>query len=498
MLFVVLLSALGALLLGFLSPGDPWRGSAASFVLLLLSLSALRAAWLAAGRGRRLAILMTVAFLLRLGGGVALSLIYPHWGYAKPVYEAGYLFPDALDRDREAWQVAQSGEALLFNPNLRFASDQYGGLATLSALVYRTLSPDAHRPWLILILAAAAFTFGLPFLQRAALAGWDARVAATASLIYVFYPDGIFFTMAQMREPFLIGLSAVALWGTLRAAESLRAGLLPALGALALMALISYPAAAFVGVSLALLLWIGNSARPSAGGRLVLLAGLGLGALVMAALSWSFLREAAGWDAVLTESGSGMVAALLSQIPSWLAPPFITLYGVLRPLLPAAIFEPSIPLAKTIILLRSLGWYALLPLLVYAPLAVRHLSGITARLRGLWLTLLPWFWILLVSLRAGGDESDNPRYRLILFGMLCIAAAWAWHTARSKRDPWLGRILLVELLLLLAFSQWYAARYLHLLVKLPLMTMLAVSGALAAGVVLWGLVSDWRAKRLRR
>ncbi len=490
MLPLVLAALLMAVPIGYLSPGDHARGCGAAFALLLICLTMLRAAWLGAGRGRVLALGVALAFLLRLGGGILLSEAYRVWGYDKPVYNAGYLFLDAMDRDTEAWQVARSGQAIFFNPELRLGSDQYGGLGLLSAAIYRSLSPDAHRPYLMLILGAAVYSLGLPFLLRAGASRWGTRAAAIAGWIYILYPDGIFFTAAQMREPLLIGLSAVALYGVLRMHDSWRGGAFIVMAALLLMLPISPPATAFIGVCLALLAWIEYGAERLHAARWLVLAGLALGAVVLAGASWAFLREASGWDAVLAETSSGMVASVVDQLGGKLRLPFLTLYGLFRPVLPAAIFEPSIPLAKTIALLRSLGWYALLPLLAYAPLAVRHLRPGVERLRGFWLTLLPWLWMPLASLRAGGDESDNPRYRLILFALICLAAGWAWMMARAQRDRWLGRIFLMELVFLLGFSQWYAARYLHVLTKLPFLNMAAIMAALMAGIVAWGVARD--------
>jgi hypothetical protein len=464
-------------------------------ILLSLSLLGLWAAWHWGGGGRRLALLIAMAFLLRLGGGIALSQAYQAWGYDKPVYHLGYLFPDAMERDIEAYQVAVSGVPLLFNPDLHLGSDQYGGLGLLSAAVYRLLSPDVHRPVLILILAAAFFSLGVPFLQKAARIHWGERTAALAVWIYILYPDGIFFTASQMREPFIIGLSAVALWGALSWRINLRSALLASFLSLLAMLPISPPAAAFIAITLALLVWIDFAAgRQGKMWKLFGLAGIAFIALVLLAMTWNFFREAIGWDARLAESSSGMIANVIEQLGSRFRLPFITLYGLAQPVLPAAIFEPSIPLMKTITLFRAAGWYALLPLLVYATAAaVRHTQAGVERARALWLTLIPWLWLVISSIRAGGDMSDNPRYRVILLVMLSISAAWAWSQARERRDPWFGRILIIEGLFLLFFTQWYAARYVQFLVKLPFITMLGLIAGSAFLVIAAGLAYDrWK------
>jgi hypothetical protein len=190
-----------------------------------------------------------------------------------------------------------------------------------------------------------------------------------------------------------------------------------------------------------------------------------------------------------------MIASVIKQLGPRLRLPFITLYGLTQPVLPAAIFEPSIPLMRTIILIRSAGWYALLPLLVYALVAVRHTPPGVERARALWLGLLPWLWLLISSIRAGGDMSDNPRYRVILLVLLSLSAAWAWTQARERRDPWFGRILIIEALFLLIFTQWYAARYLQFMLKLPFVTVLALTAASGFLVIAAGLAYDRWKKR---
>ena len=69
------------------------------------------------------------------------------------------------------------------------------------------------------------------------------------------------------------------------------------------------------------------------------------------------------------------------------------------------------------------------------------------------------FWIVLSSARAGGDQWDNPRYRLLLLPWMSLLAVWAIGFARQRHDPWLGRWLLVEAVFLLLFTNWYIERY---------------------------------------
>ena len=97
-----------------------------------------------------------------------------------------------------------------------------------------------------------------------------------------------------------------------------------------------------------------------------------------------------------------------------------------------------------IAILRAVGWYVVLPLLVYAPVAVRHyVRPEESDAFGAGWRVFSWVWIVLCSIRAGGDQWDNPRYRLIFFGIEAAVAAFAWLAWRGHRGllaaPHLGR-----------------------------------------------------------
>ena len=128
---------------------------------------------------------------------------------------AGHVFTDAFQRDQAAWDLAKSQTPLWAPFKQDFVSDQYGGLLALSAGVYRYLSPDAHRPYLIQILAALAAALGIPFFWLTVRKRWGDDVAKIASWIMVLYPESILLGSYQMREPFLISLIAIAFWALL-------------------------------------------------------------------------------------------------------------------------------------------------------------------------------------------------------------------------------------------------------------------------------------------
>jgi hypothetical protein len=498
-------SAVAGLLLGLpvalLGPGDFLRGWLAASLLLAISVFSLVSAWRWGGGGKALGILMTAAFCLRLLTGIGLSLALPIYGYDEEVQKAGYLFPDAYERDREAFDLAVSGERLLFNPTLSLASDQYGGLGLTSAAVYRYLSPDAHRPFLILILGSLFFALGVPFLWRAAGLRLTPRAALIAAWVYVFYPDGLFFTSSQMREPFMLGLSALALWAVLawrtRARMRERGGLAALAFSLAGMLFFSTRSALFIIGVLAILFWLDFSASRS--GRVwkwLGWGGLAVGALAGLALTWEWFRWASVWDQVLTLRNSGMATTVLDRVGDRFRIPFLLIYGLVQPVLPAAISEPGIPLWKTIVILRSLGWYLAVPLLAYAGFSAWKEVDPSRRRLVLWAVLSTAAWACVASLRAGGDMTDNPRYRMLFLVIIALALGWAVDWARSRRDPWLVRWLLIEAVFLGFFTHWYFSRYFSLGVKLDIFLMMGlivgISVLILAGGFIWDLLQRRR------
>jgi hypothetical protein len=209
----------------------------------------------------------------------------------------------------------------------------------------------------------------------------------------------------------------------------------------------------------------------------------------------NWLREAVKWDVYQLERGSGWVQKLFDEMPEWLRLPFVTVYGIFQPVLPAAIVEPTTVTWKAIAVLRAAGWYALLPALVLAlgagPRSERAEGADKERNVRLWLAIVCWGWILFTSLRGGGDQWDNPRYRAILFTWQALVAAYALVRWRAGRAAWFPAILACEAAFLLVFTQWYASRYFHWGGQLPFAGMVALILALWAAI----LAADWRRRR---
>ena len=451
--------------------------------------------------------IILLAFLLRLALGVTLTLALPEGGNPNPQHEAGYIFLDSYRRDAQAWELAQSDAPILSAFNKDFYSDQYGGLLAFSAVTYRYLSPDAHRPLLPVFFGALTAALGLAFLWKAAARQWDERIALAAAWMYALYPESILLGSAQMREPFLMAFVAMALWGFVARStlESKFAWLWLALG-FAGMLLVSPAIALLMLVILAGWGWVGRErGRVSwialAAAGLVFLAGLYLLAWglergqpfgsspVGVILNWS--REAVKWDIYQLVRSSGWVQKLFNHMPESLHPLFVMIYGITQPVLPATFIEPTTPLLRALMIFRALGWYALVPLLFYAPFAAFRTSRGPARRLWLWLTAVAWLWIIVAALRGGADQWDNPRYRAILIIVQALVAGFAW----VHRDRWLVRWLAVEGVFLAVFTQWYVSRYYHLGGQLSFGVMILLILVLAALILVGGWWRDRRAMR---
>ena len=192
-------------LIAFFQPEFFATGWLVFSLVILLGLAALVALWRWAGGGRTLAWIIALAFLLRLATGIALTTLLPVYGSDAEQSKDGYIFTDSWRRDRDAWALAKSDFSILSGfKNEEFSGDQYGGLMAVSAFAYRYLSPDAHRPTLIILMSALVSAMAIPFLWKAATVAWGVRIAIPAAWILALYPESILLGSSQMREPFLI------------------------------------------------------------------------------------------------------------------------------------------------------------------------------------------------------------------------------------------------------------------------------------------------------
>jgi len=516
--------------LSFLEGGG-WLGF--SF-LFLLSLTLLKASheWstrastaflsVAPLRTKTLGWIIALAFVLRLAGGVAAYTLLPVYGYADSKdNRAGYTYTDARKRDEQAWGLAISGKPIVDAFGGNYSSDQYGGLLALSALTYRYLSPDAHRPLMMVLLAAFVGALGVPFLWRAARQPFGEKAAWASAWIFALYPESVLLGSSAMREPYLITLSAIALWGFVLGVQELapansNSKLLDsknvpriALGfSLLGMLLLSPAVAVFTLIIFAGWIFFSNE-RAGISWKPVLIFAVVfiIGLFVLSssldrkgsfettsplAVLNNWLELSVKWNVYQIERESGWVQKLFDEMPEGLRLPFVAVYGILQPVLPATLVVPTIPIWKVIYVLRAIGWYALLPLMILS-FVTGSGSGLgKTRTLFVWLSLLAWTWILLAALRGGGDQWDNPRYRTLLFAWQALIAGVAWAWWRETRSLWFTSVVACEGVFILVFTQWYASRYFYVGGQLPFPAMIALI------VGLWGAIlgtSWWLGKK---
>ena len=260
--------------------------------------------------------------------------------------------------------------------------------------------------------------------------------------------------------------------------------------------LISAPAALITMVILAGWLFFANEKRQISWGTIVAVVVVFALGLVFLSLSLNrsgqfdassplsvingWLKSTISLTAYRAEEDSGWVQKILGDRfgdgnykPSWYRLPFIAGYGILQPVLPATLIYPTKLIWRMIGILRALGWYALLPMLILSFGAAAGSGSRKTRNLILWLSLLVWVWILLAAVRGGGDLWDNPRYRTILFVWQSILAAYVWVWWRETRNAWFVRVWSCALVFVLIFTQWYASRYMQFGFQLPFAVMVA-------------------------
>ena len=212
---LIALILLGGAILASLDSGGQWlRGWFAYICLLGLGVSALAGARRLVGADRTAIGAASAAFLVRLIAGVLLTGLLPAFGYPdNPVHQAGYVFYDAYQRDRAAWNLADSDISLGTAFQGEYSSDQYGGMLAMSAAIYRSLSPDLHRPELILILTATFGALAVFFSWRATQDWFGNSTARPTAWILALYPEAVFLGSSQMREAVIIAGVALAFYG---------------------------------------------------------------------------------------------------------------------------------------------------------------------------------------------------------------------------------------------------------------------------------------------
>jgi len=470
LLWILPSSLVLGLVLSILGPGTWWIGWLAYSILLILGLSALSALWRSAGSARALGWMLILAVALRLGLGIFFSYVLPVYGNDTEVHDGGYSYRDAFTYDRQAWELAASGDPLWKAFDRSYGiEEQYGGLTLTLSLTYRLLSPGAHRTWLPILLSALVAAMGVALAWKAAHLTWGKSMALGVGWIMVLYPEALLLGSSQMREPFLITFVAMAFWSVTSWAENHRSAVIWMIGSLVGMLLFSPGIVVISIIMLSGWIWLRRKERHI---RWWWIAGVGMLALLsFLLLAWivggslpvksgplatliNWMRYTVEFDSQKLELESGWVQNIFSHIPAWLHLPMIIGYGVAQPVLPSAIGSPAVWPMYALGIFRGIGWYLLLPLLLYGIYPIFRMTDKRQRLAWLWLWLVVWIWILISAARAGGDQWDNPRYRTILLVFQAILAAQVILTELKSHARWLGRLLAIEGVFVACFAAW--------------------------------------------
>jgi hypothetical protein len=437
--------------------------------------------------------LTITAILLRLGIGILWFTILPQYGYRSPSEMNGYVMSDAFKRDTAAWELATSEKRLTAAYGGKYSkADQYGGLLILSAALYRFFNGETHPRLGMVFLTATFSSLAVPFVWAFARRGWSnlkkggnslgVNIAALAAWGLVIYPEAVLQGSTQMREAFLITLVIVAFYGLAHFHQKHNlTGPLWILGAVLLTAFLSPPVAGLLLLALVMTTFVWGGIL---GNRFLQKPWFWIGASILLVLivagsfyslerltnqdfknplemlGWWF-RKTAAYQAHLSERASGWVQKIFRTSPEWLHNPLLLSYGVLQPFLPAALIDITGALIwRFIAIWRSIGWFLLLPLLLYAPF--RAFSKNNGDALGRALSLVAWLVIILAAFRAGADPWDNVRYRATFASLQIALASWAWISYRQRPDAWLRRALILVGSVLLWFIPWYLARYVYL------------------------------------
>jgi hypothetical protein len=481
-------------------------------VLLGIGAAGIYGVWKAVRANRSITTIALISLALRLVFGVLLTLLLPVVGYQNSAeHQAGYVYTDAFIRDNQAWSLAVSGKPISTALSGELPGDQYGGMLAISAFIYRFLSPDAHRPYLILILGAIVSACGVLCLWKAFTSWFGAKTALLAAWFFAMYPESILLGSSQMREAIVIPMTAMTFYGLTEIQSRKISGwfwiILSAIFLIPIQPLVS-----IISFIVLLGVWLFDPITLQALKRrqtiltIVLLACLLVVAMFVTSSILAKLPSLQGngplnvyltwfqhnftFQSYLLERSSGIFQSLLESVGEqwrWL---IILVYGIAQPVLPAIVGDPgSAWIMRIIGFLRAAGWYTLALFLVYGAFGALRSRLEARRFQLIWISVINWAWIMVSALNAGADQWDNPRYRAILLLWQVILAAWALEWARSRHDAWLWRWLAVEVVFVGLFTEWYLGRYypgfIHLDIKIMSVIILLICAMILVGGVIW-------------
>ncbi len=387
--------------------------------------------------------------------------------------------------------------------------DQYGSLLFLTASVYRVFGPQVQATALPAALASGMGTLAVVLTWGFSTRLFGRRAGHLAAWTVAVYPDAVILSAEPMREPFIMAGLAGALYGyTLIRGGPARSGMPWIVGGILTCLAVSPP----FGVACAVVIggaaiWEGRVASPATRWIVpgaAVMAGL---ALLLTVRAWAGIEGSPdpgqgllGWwiDGVRFQmdklfQASGWVQTVFGQTPTWSHVPLATVYGLVQPLLPAALLDNTgRPFMSGVMSARAAGWFAVLPVLIYVPLRSVRRDG--WRSLTFYLTLVFLMAAILVSYRFAGDQWDSPRYRAALIPILAALVGWAWQGQTAGDTRWLTWTYGLVGIETLIIGWWYAGRYYHI-PRLSLFRTLGVAGFVGLAYL---VVAGWFEARRRK
>jgi hypothetical protein len=454
-----------------------------------------------------IAKIFLVAFILRLAVGVAAFLALPIWGHQTCNQQIeiiindcpepnGYLYRDAYKRDLAAWDLANSDLPLSSAFNNYSTFDQYGGLLFLSSAIYRYISPSLHLPLLIVFFGSIFSGLSVLFTWGFAKQFSSNQVAKASALVVALYPEAIMLGASQVREAFSISLFMFGFYLLAKNGSkiSIKLGsqLIIVFGVLYAL---SIPTG-ILFISIIALLSIAFTNIKILKNKNFQLSMVSLG-ILSAVIIWiqrdniPALKDTLHLQFYYAKKTSGLLSRFSKLYPNWVYILFVLLYGVLRPLLPATIIATGNPIWKFVGIWRATGWTFLLLFLVYSTyLLVKNKKN---KIEYWLLLIINWGIILIASFRGGGDNWDNPRYRVIVIGLQAILAIWAFYEQKKTRDPVLKRIIIYFISVIFWLIIWYLPKY----IVLPYLRPNTFQNSIILGLIIgtiWNLINHLNKK----
>ena len=109
------------------------------------------------------------------------------------------------------------------------------------------------------------------------------------------------------------------------------------------------------------------------------------------------------------------------------------------------------------------------------------------------LVLIVWLGIVIAAFRGGGDQWDNPRYRVSFISLQAALFGWVWVAQRLRTDKWLWRVLVGTAIVMIWFVPWYLERYIYL--DWPIQNVFLLIALATISVILYWIIAILRDRR---